>query len=98
MNDRSLRPGDRAIVLRPLALVRPSEVEGWSRLLAPIPHTQGHWRVHFFGERLPRVRVVHGGVFQTHLEEIISALNDHHRAFADPTLLIDPINPFNLKR
>lgn len=98
MNERSLRPGEKAIVLRPPAFARPFEAEGCGRLLAPLPHSPSLWRVQMFGERLSCIRVVHGGVFQTHIAHILSALNDHYQAHVDPTLLIDPINPFSLRR
>lgn len=98
MTANALKRGNRAAILSRLAISERPRFEGYARLIAPIDEELGLWRIQFEGERQTRIRLVHGGSFQTNVEAIVDALASHFIVSVDPTLLLDPKNPFNIKR
>jgi hypothetical protein len=79
-------PGDKVLVYRLGFCMRPF-IEGEAGIIDPVPGASGLYRVKFRHERLPVVRLVHEGAWQSHPERLVADLMAHWRATIAPETL-----------
>ena len=96
-----LKSGNDATVLGRMVIpVRPFIEVRRGRLIGLVYPDANVWRVHFPDEppEITQLRVVHGGAWQTHVDEIVAGLVDHFRATGDRAALLTEFFPFGPRR
>lgn len=81
-----LGPGRRPLIEGRAALVAPAGINGLPDL----------WRVRFLGEEVTRLRLVHGGDWQSRPEAMLRALTQDWRLGLQPELIFE--SPFPRRR